>query len=166
MDDCSVAKYSNVVGEGAVSKTELACLNMTRLYSSVTLHMNRWLYVVGGTDGEDYLKTAICLDLQTSQFTEAPSLNIARYQHSATVLGGCLYIIGGYGGESQLDTIEKLDIVNSGMVWNIFTTPGFTARQNAIVCTINNTQMLVAGGYYNENLLSDALIIDTAALSS
>ena len=89
-----------------------------------------------------------------------PELEEGRNRHSTTVLGSSVYIFGGYNGETQLDSIESLDTI-ARISWKKFTIRGFTARQATLVAPVNNSQILVAGGFDRSGkYLSEVLLIN------
>ena len=93
-----------------------------------------------------------------------PKLNIGRYGHSSVIIGYKVYIVCGNGGKDDndfyLDSIEMLDLTQVGLGWFFFNhLPGLTPRSLPTVCALSSSHILVVGGY-DDNLLSDAIIVD------
>ena len=125
----------------------------------MVLHKNRWIYIISGWNGIDAMVDNVdCFDLHTRQFTEMPSLNVARNRHSATIIDGNIYVVGGLVNKA-LNTIERLEISKNSQFWTIFTIEGFSARCRAVVCRLNDSEMVIAGGF-DGNSLADAMIVN------
>ena len=68
-------KFSNILDHRKeVTKTLIASLNQTRRTVTVTLVNNKWLYLVGGYDGDTCTEAVHYLDLETKQITDGPRL--------------------------------------------------------------------------------------------
>lgn len=102
-----------------------------------------------GGSGENVLATqpdVPILDLETQEFSKGPDLNQARARHSTTILGGSIYVVGGDGALGYLSTIEKLNIKEKWERWMTINLKGFTFRHRPLVCNLNRTDFVVAGG--------------------
>ena len=110
----------------------IANLNKSRRASTATLvHGNR-ICIIGGVDtkSKNYLDTVKSigsvhwLDLMSRTFSEGPSLNEPRNQHSTILFGAKLYTLGGRSelyDSSFLHSIEILDVLASQAQWSIHT---------------------------------------------
>ena len=152
-DDCTVTRYDNLTEDGAVCKTVIASLDKMRAFPATTLVEGRWLFVIGGVDGSpDPSASTWYLDLLSGDFSEGPRLNEGRYAHCTAVIGGCIYVIGGHYGEEEdePDSIEKLNVAENEQAWTSFSIPGFLKRQKPVVCRLNDSEILVAGGHQGQ----------------
>ena len=82
--------------------TATGSLNTARDYHTATLLNSGAVLVTGGFNGHTqamYLMSAELYDPLSGTFTPTGSLNVARYQHTATLLNnGRVLIVGGYNG--------------------------------------------------------------------
>ena len=134
-------------------------MNESHFDSAVVLYKQRWMYIISGWNGiNDFVDSVHCFDLHTNQSQQAPSLNIARNRHSATIVNGNIYVVGGSANRGCMNTIERLDIARNSQFWTIFTIEGLSARCRAMASRLNDTELVIAGGYDGDRL-SDAVIV-------
>ena len=100
-------------------------------------------------------------DLEQKKFSDAPSLNQARYYCSSCCLNGKIYAVAGCQTQTDLDTIERLDVIGGAKAWQTFSLTILTPRRNPVVCSLDSGEILIAGGS-NRN---DAAILFTLDLS-
>ena len=166
--EAAVHKYSNVRKGSLVVSNLIASLGQKRVMCTATIHASRWMYIIGGYDGNANTHAVHKLDLEEKRFADAPPrLNKARRSHGTTLIDGTIYVVGGLDGNETLDTIEKLPLTgpDKGAFWTIFSVPGFTRRSSPIVSSLSNSELLVSGGY-NGTDLSDVVAINVKGMSS
>jgi len=73
---------------------------------TTAVYMNEYIYLVGGFDGHNRLKSCERFDPKTSQWKQIAPLNIARSHVSCVVSQGRLFAVGGYDGENSLSSCE------------------------------------------------------------
>ena len=115
-----------------------------------------------------------------------PKLNHARQSHSSCALSGFVYVFGGDNASvNLLDSIERMQICSDtgypsqtpNNMWELIQVVQSgghiqrLARMSSIFCAIDETEILIAGGYLNEQdgedtdgHASDAFILDTKTL--
>ena len=91
---------------------------------------------------------------------------MARYNHASITLESVVYVVAGFGGKKRLDTIEMLSMApqarsDPDYKWQLFKPAGLTPRKLPAVCPISHTKFVIMGGSGDEDLLSDAIIVDT-----
>ncbi|CAJ1452548.1 unnamed protein product [Effrenium voratum] len=67
------------------------------------------IYVVGGSDGEEVLRSGEVFDVKLQRWEELPPMAYPRVGHTAFALKGRLYVLGGIDGKVPLDTFEVFD---------------------------------------------------------
>ena len=85
-------------------------------------------------------------DIEQKSFSEAPSFNQARYYCSSFHLNGKIYAVAGCQNQIDLDTIERLDLTGGAKAWKTFSLTILIPRSNPIVCSLDNGEILIAGG--------------------
>ena len=113
-----------------------------------------------------------------------PQLNHARQSHSSCALNSFVYVFGGDNATvNLLDSIERMQISSdsgypaptSDNLWELIQVVQQSghnlqrlARMSSIFCAIEETEILIAGGYLNgdneDGHASDAYILDTKTL--
>ena len=102
-----------------------------------------------------------------SQSIDLPPLNQARYDAAACCLKDQVYIFAGYDGKSYLNSIEKIGagslISNGRDRWELIQTSPtiLSPRREPAVAPLNNTEIMIFGGYKNSNNLGDVIVFDT-----
>jgi hypothetical protein len=73
------------------------------------------IYVVGGFNGKEYLKTMLRYDILLNKWFTLPPMIQKRAYHQVTVSPDCRYmfVMGGFDGTNSLRSVEKYDIVNA-----------------------------------------------------
>ncbi|KAL0321804.1 UNVERIFIED_CONTAM: B2 protein [Sesamum calycinum] len=67
------------------------------------------IYVAGGYDGKDYLRSVERFDLREHAWTRIGSMNTKRGCHSLVAFNEKIYALGGYDGDKMVSSIEVLD---------------------------------------------------------
>lgn len=67
------------------------------------------IWVVGGWDGQAYLKAVEVYDLATGRWSQVKSMLEPRCYAAAAVMDGKIYVAGGYYGQVNLDSVEVYD---------------------------------------------------------
>ncbi|KAF5184992.1 Kelch-like protein diablo, partial [Thalictrum thalictroides] len=78
-------------------------------FACSTVELDGVLYVVGGFDGKNYLKSAERFDPREASWSKLHSMNTSRGSHALTVFKGKLYALGGYDGSQYVPTVEVFD---------------------------------------------------------
>ena len=73
---------------------------------TTAVYMNEYIYLIGGFDGHNRLKSCERFDPKTSQWKQIAPLNVARSHVSCVVSQGRLFAVGGYDGENSLSSCE------------------------------------------------------------
>ena len=73
--------------------------------------MNSMLYVVGGWDGRQRLRSGEMYNPDTKVWTALPDMMVPRSNHSLAVVQGRLVVIGGY---QRTETTSKVEVLDSG----------------------------------------------------
>ena len=68
--------------------------------------------------------------------------------------------MGGQDSSRELESIERLNLGAGESSWEIFTVPGLSARSGTLLSPLNDTELLIAGGYCGVRL-SDFIVLDT-----
>lgn len=69
------------------------------------------IYVFGGTNDYDNLKTCEVFNVKIKEWRRGPAMNEPRLNAGHCVLDGRVLVLGGESNGEFLDTIEQLDIV-------------------------------------------------------
>ena len=128
-------------------------MSIARTNHTATLLDNGKVLVAGGYIGSysgPYLASAELYDPVTEAWSTTGNMNVARYDHSATLLNdGKVLVVGGGWGSSNLASAELYDPVTG--TWS--TTGNMNVGRIGRTATLlNNGQVLVAGGYGNDSL--------------
>ena len=92
------------------------------------------IYVSGGSDGANRLRSVEVYDPARSVWEAAPPMATARSCAAAAVVGGKIYVIGGVDGfSSYLRSVEVYDPARS--VWEAAPSMA-TARSSAVLCCL------------------------------
>ena len=76
---------------------------------SAAAAMNGQIWVVGGWDGQAYLKAVEVYDVATGRWSQVKSMLEPRCYAAMAVMDGKLYVAGGYYGQVNLDSVEVYD---------------------------------------------------------
>ncbi len=67
------------------------------------------VYLIGGTNGETFIKGTTCFDVEQQKFTASASMHTGRCYLCVAVHNGYIYAIGGFDGRTRLKTMERFD---------------------------------------------------------
>lgn len=81
------------------------------------------IYIVGGTNGTQSLRSVEIYDVKNKKWTQGPELNIARTNVSVAFIDDILFAIGGFDGKSFLKTIEYLNCKSLDDGWSLYYKP-------------------------------------------
>lgn len=138
---------------------ETAPLSIARA-GAATVVYNDVIYMLGGIDGRDFLRTIeyarIQRDGSLSPWQSGPALNEARGFMDAVVAGGWIYVVGGGNGPNGhllLRSVERAKIRADGSLepWITETTQMNIPRRCSKVVVAGNT--IYSFGGYGGNLL-------------
>jgi len=105
-----------------------------------------------------YLSACEIYDPVTGKWSCAASMNIARSDHTATLLtDGTVLIAGGYGNTLELSSCEIYNPANN--TWTV-TAPLNEARTNAASILLHNGNIFVSGGESNFNWKKTCEVFD------
>ena len=75
--------------------------------------MGGLLYVVGGWDGHQRLRSGEVLNPDTQMWSDLPNMDTPRADHSMAVVQGKLVVMGGYQGWETTKRVEVLDVTSN-----------------------------------------------------
>ncbi|KAL7107568.1 hypothetical protein ACP275_06G063000 [Erythranthe tilingii] len=78
-------------------------------FSHAAADINGVLYVAGGYNGRDYLRSVERFDPREHAWTRLGSMNVKRGCHSLVAFKERLYALGGYNGDTMVSTVDVLD---------------------------------------------------------
>ncbi len=106
---------------------------LTPRKSACSVIMPDGIYVIGGYDGNSYLKSCEKYDFNSKKWKNIPAMNYPRSHFSCNVSADCnyLYAIGGFDGKS-MNIIERFDVLLSK--WEVVAKiPGNKYRHQSIL---------------------------------
>lgn len=120
-------------------------------------------YVIGGWDGQHYLKSVYFYDAVSDSWREEASLRVARGFATAATVGDRVYVVGGYDGAREHSLCESYDptLAMAGQdpaaaqqLWRIHT-PMSIGRAGHSMAVLQGNLYVVGGGWdtpfaYNE----------------
>ena len=122
--------------------------------------LNGKIYIVGGLDNQRPLNTVEYYDPVTDFWSSLPNMKFARSGLACVALGGELYALGGNRGHPQRReaTCEKFNFKRNKWVQ----IPHMNEpRSNFMACAIDDTTILVAGGFNGHETIDCAEIYDS-----
>ncbi|XP_043944885.1 kelch-like protein 10 [Protopterus annectens] len=72
-------------------------------------YLKGYMYIIGGTDGENYLNTVRCFNPIKKTWQEVAPMHSRHCCLSVTVLNNFIYAMGGFDGQKYLNTAEQYD---------------------------------------------------------
>ncbi|GER37935.1 kelch repeat-containing family protein [Striga asiatica] len=84
-------------------------LSFVKRFALASVELNGAIYVVGGYDGYDYLKSAERFDPREHSWTRIKSMDAKRGCLSLVTMNEKLYAIGGYDGTTMVPSVEIYD---------------------------------------------------------
>ncbi|BHF69621.1 hypothetical protein SprV_0301266700 [Sparganum proliferum] len=147
-----------------IGATETNCLIgeiPRRVYAGCVLVGNR-VYLVGGFDGTNALKSTLCYDFEVdSGWYEISCMYEKRYYVSVAYASRYIYALGGHNGENQgrLDTAERYNLDEN--LWQPIASMN-RVRSDAAAAELKN-RVYVAGGFEGRRYHDSAEYYDTEA---
>ena len=127
--------------------------------------------IVGGAHEEtEFLNSCLRFDLSRQEWEPMPSMNVARVLSSSCVLGDHrVFVFCGMSSTGFLQSIEVLQIRDSASeqmreAWQLVPLnliSELTPRSYAVVCPVNQSEILVMGGYY-DGFKDDVYVFDAS----
>jgi kelch-like protein 10 len=114
------------------------------------------IYVIGGYNGQDYLKSCRCFNAVEKTWREVSPMNIPRCYVSVSLLEDVVYAMGGYDGHHRQRTAERYDYQRNQ--WSLIA-PMSVQRSDASAATLNG-KIYVAGGYNGQECMNSAEVYD------
>ncbi|XP_021940651.1 kelch-like protein 10, partial [Zootermopsis nevadensis] len=114
------------------------------------------IYVIGGYDGEEYLRSCRCFNTVTKKCREVAPMNIRRYKLSVAVLREVVYAMGGYHGLVIFKTAERYDRKKNQ--WSSIA-PMNKGRADASAAMLND-KIYVTGGHDENGNLNSVEVFD------
>jgi N-acetylneuraminic acid mutarotase len=120
--------------------------------------LNDKYYVMGGTRAAMNI-----LDPEYEAWRVISSLNTARQDHAAAIIGDTVYVFGGTDGSSVVESMETLDASNVAAGWTALDdTIMFTPRSKFSTVVVDNS-IFAIGGHDGAALLDIVEYYDTTA---
>ncbi|KAF3775093.1 Kelch-like protein 12 [Nymphaea thermarum] len=127
-----------------------------RRFSHAAVELGGAVYVVGGYDGKEYLRSTERYDPREVSWTRLDSMSSRRGCPSLVVLNEKLYALGGYDGRSFLSSVEMFDPRIGS--W-IFADPMNSCRGYAAAVTLGDSVHIVGGLSVIEKELVGKLLV-------
>ncbi|VDK31506.1 unnamed protein product [Taenia asiatica] len=150
--------------ERLIGANEISCLIgeiPRRVYAGCVLVRNR-VYLVGGFDGTNALKSTLCYDFELdSGWYEISCMYEKRYYVSVAYASRYIYALGGHNGENQgrLDTAERYNLDEN--LWQPIASMN-RIRSDAAAAELYN-RVYVAGGFEGRRYHDSAEYYDADA---
>ena len=102
--------------------------------------------MLGGKADDEYADSCLRYDIMSDEWTDIPSLNVARKRSGSCHLNGRIYAFAGKG-ESDLNSIEMLITDPMASSWKLIQAPKlFSPRTCPIVAPLNQEEIVIIGG--------------------
>ena len=120
------------------------------------------IFYTGGSKGGEAQRKTLFYNVERDEWKEGPDMNVAREYHSSCSFADFTYVIGGRTQNGMTDSIERLnstEIVSRcyplffwSHTWQHIQVAGSSlpACHSALVCPLNDTEIIIMGGVYNE----------------
>ncbi|HVA83655.1 MAG TPA: kelch repeat-containing protein [Candidatus Binataceae bacterium] len=138
-------------GDSFAPAASTPTMNQARASASAALLNNGKVLIAGGLAASGPTNSVELYDPASNSFASAaslPTMNTARFDATATLLGnGKVLIAGGVGISGTLDTVELYDSTNNTFA-SASSLPSMNmARFGATATLLNNGRVLMAGGF-------------------
>ncbi|XP_021934201.1 kelch-like protein 10 [Zootermopsis nevadensis] len=110
------------------------------------------IYVIGGSDGVQFLSSVRCFNAVTKTCHEVAPMNASRGYLSVAVLGGLMYVAGGYADSRRHRTAERYDYRTNQ--WSMIASMN-THRSDASATALSD-KIYVVGGCSGDGYLASA----------
>lgn len=104
------------------------------------------IYVVGGSDGAQSLRSVEIYDPETRTWMIGPSLNKPRANVGVAVCRNRLMAVGGFSGKKFLDCLEYLDTVGNEWCGYLPVDGSKATNGDPIICSKTNGEKSIANG--------------------
>ena len=142
----------------------------TRRGPSLVSFSESHIFIIGG----ELLTSVDCYNIRSNTWSEAPAVNKERADASSCEQGDFVYTFGGLKSKAgyQLADIERLNArhfiqgrsrKNTWELLQLTSSDGniLTRRENAIMTSVNDREILILGGDGESGFKSDAFLLDT-----
>lgn len=131
---------------------------------ALAVYQRRYIYLAGGSK----CSQVSFFDTKKNTWSDAPSLNIERYQSAAIALENYLYVTGGSSRDwsgDRYSSIERLDLSRAEAEWSIVLQHNSLVQRNLPAIVVVSTYQIAVFGGENGRVLNDGYIFDTNKLS-
>lgn len=129
-----------------------------RAYHGLAAH-DKFIYIVGGFDGQNYFNSMRKLDLTNTKLTEEAPMKHRRCYVSCTTLGHEIYALGGMDGQKRLASCEVYDCKKKR--WSILA--DMSQKRSDADSSAANNKVYVAGGFNGHECLNSTEFYDKAS---
>jgi N-acetylneuraminic acid mutarotase len=112
--------------------------------------INGQIWVVGGWDGQAYLKAVEVFDMATGRWSQVKSMLEPRCYAAMAVMDGKVYVAGGYYGQVNLDSVEMYDSVTDE--WKAL--PRMACPRRGLGLAALNGHLYAVGGWDGKHNLA------------
>ncbi|XP_054156356.1 kelch-like protein 10 [Oppia nitens] len=132
--------------------------NSPRAYHGMQI-INGLVYVIGGTDGINILKSVQCFDTITKRWYDRQDMNEKRCYVSTVVVDGNIYAMGGHNGQHRIKSCEKYDPQTK--VWTKIQDMNMSRSDGS--ATVYMGKIYIAGGLNDQMIESSVEFYDLTA---
>ncbi len=123
---------------------------------------NGYLYVIGGSGGNDYLSDVQVAPINTDgtlgAFAATTSLPTARIGHTSVAYNGYLYVIGGNSGSGALSDVQVTPIEADGTLGVFAATTSMPTVRRYHTSVAYNGYLYVIGGSDSDGIVRDVRV--------
>ena len=141
--------------QGSGKKTQLSSRYKWHKASDFSLaaHGVQAIYITGGIRFGKPVNSVYRYGIKGDAWQEVKPMVQKRFQHSSCVLKDVLFAFGGLiDGNKSTPTIESVDL-KTDEDWNLVSIPQFNRRIQAVLCKVNDSQIVVFGGKGDKNMI-------------
>ena len=155
----SVSDITNIVETFDLEKNEwkkMPSMSMNRYRPGVVVVDDR-IFVIGGSDGHEYLNTCEMFDVRTNKWETIAPMPTMRNEMGVAVIGDRIIVIGGRNSGGYLRTVEALNTKT-----NTWTTlpPISAARSGVAVGVVDDQFIWTFGGISGSGALDVIEVFD------
>ena len=148
------AMWSGLGGNEVVTTHHKQTPPTPRVFPSLANYADEYIFVIAGKNvTTKALYTSVDMyTIETDTWSQAPSLEVPRVNHSSCVAGDTLFIFGGRNNDYvKFNSIQmlRLDKFFSGVpvAWEIIELYQITPRYYPVIAPFSATEVFIAGGY-------------------